>query len=109
MRQLNIVARNSEPMHQVLDTPQTHPFMPVLYTTTVQSSQSPFSPPKSGLLSLGIRDIVSFSIKPLSYYGCLMLICLFFFFPPQRHHSIDFVKFPEAPDLAAGLIGAELE
>ena len=31
------------------------------------------------------------------------------FFFSQRHHDVEFVKFPEALNLAAGLIGAELE
>ena len=45
---------------------------------------------------------------PCVYVSPVLLDSLFFF-PPQRHHSIDFVKFPKAANLAAGLIGAELE
>ena len=59
----------------------TNTFFILLCMYSIRQPSSPlsvyFSAPKPGLLSLGISDnIVSFTIKPLSYSRWLMMICV---------------------------------
>ena len=79
MGQLNTVVRNSEQMHQILDPPQTHfSILLCMYSIQLSSPLSAyFSPPKPGLLSLGIsNNSVSIAIKPLSYSRWLMMMMM---------------------------------